>query len=424
MAIRESESSTIIRHASAPASAMISLAVACSVGSLNSYSLSPFFAPISRDLHVSIPVLGQVTTATWILTAVVALAVGTMADHYGHRLFLGIGLSAVMVSTAGCALAPDYAALLAARLFTSVSAGILEGVTFAFAGILFSEQRRTRVFAILTSSLAISSTLGSPLLTTVASLTSWREAFLVVTAMGALSFALVWRCLPGIDRTGKASTSYSMKGILNTYKTARIRPSLVLLLIASLLYAMPWQSFLTYMGAYFSLDLGFSTRAVGWAFCLSSVAYMAGSLIVGGRIQPGSLHLAFSLSILGAGGCLLLMMTLPWGVPVGLAMTMGICFSAGVAWVVLTSLLTTGPASQYATILSLNIAVATVGAAGGGALGGVLLSVSGWELYGIGLSSFALVAAILAGEASRLEHQTVAGLVVDSESLPRQRAAQ
>lgn len=392
--------------ATASLSAMVALALACSIGSLNSYSLAPFIVPISNDLHVSVPLLGQVTTATWLLTAGVALVVGTLADQYGHRRFLLIGLVAVMISTAGCAAAPNFETLFAARLFTSISAGILEGVTFAFAGVLFSEQSRTRVFAILTAALAGSSTLGTPLLTTIASATSWREAFLLITVFGAGGGVLALHCLPGRSLLDSQAKALSLRDVVSGFKTVRLSPNIIMLLGASLLYAIPWQAFLTYMGASFSLQFGLSTRSVGWAFCLGSASYIAGSLLVGGRLRRFPPYSALALSVGSAGACLLIMMTLPSEVVIALAMTTGICFSAGIAWVILTSLLTTGPEHQYATILSLNVAISTLGAAAGGGLGGLFLSAGGWSLFGFGLSGFVLPAVVLICLAAHVSTQS------------------
>ena len=72
---------------------LAALCVAAFLASLNFFATTPFYPPMARDLHTTIPLLGQVVTLTVLLSAGLGLVVGPLADRYGYRWPLVIGFS-------------------------------------------------------------------------------------------------------------------------------------------------------------------------------------------------------------------------------------------------------------------------------------------------------------------------------------------
>ena len=58
-------------------------------------SLGSFLAVIARDLETTVPLLGQTATASLLCAAFFGLAVGPLADRYGRRRLLLVGLAGV-----------------------------------------------------------------------------------------------------------------------------------------------------------------------------------------------------------------------------------------------------------------------------------------------------------------------------------------
>ena len=91
---------------------LAALCVAAFLASLNFFATTPFYAPMARDLHTTIPLLGQVVTLTVLLSAGLGLVVGPLADRYGYRWPLMIGVLAIAVNLLGMGLAAAYPVLL------------------------------------------------------------------------------------------------------------------------------------------------------------------------------------------------------------------------------------------------------------------------------------------------------------------------
>ena len=107
------------------------------VASLVFIAPAPFFPVMADDLNVSIPLLGQVVAAMLLLSAVLGLAVGPLADRYGYRLLIVLGLSAACVSLLVFGLARTFSMLLAGSVAGGLADAAVLGPVLAVAGTYF-----------------------------------------------------------------------------------------------------------------------------------------------------------------------------------------------------------------------------------------------------------------------------------------------
>lgn len=124
------------------------------------------------------------------------LVVGPMSDRWGRRRPLLIGLAVYIVATALCAIAPTVELLIAFRLAQGLAgaAGIV--IARAVARDLYDGVAMARFFStlMLVSGVApiVAPLIGGQLLR----VTDWRGVFAVLTVLGILMAAVVWRKLP------------------------------------------------------------------------------------------------------------------------------------------------------------------------------------------------------------------------------------
>ncbi|MFJ2760290.1 multidrug effflux MFS transporter [Streptomyces prasinus] len=165
-------------------------------------------APLAMDMYL--PALPEVTRAlgstasTVQLTLTTCLAgmalgqlvVGPMSDRWGRRRPLLVGLAVYIVATALCAIAPTVELLIAFRLLQGLAgaAGIV--IARAVARDLYDGVAMARFFStlMLISGVApiVAPLIGGQLLR----VTDWRGVFAVLTVLGILMAAVVWRKLP------------------------------------------------------------------------------------------------------------------------------------------------------------------------------------------------------------------------------------
>lgn len=149
---------------------------------------------VAHELGNSIPAAGLLV---WDCALGVAfggplLALLTARQPSGRALFLLFGL--FIVGNAGCALAPDYGLLMAARIVTALCHAALFGVGSAIAAGRVPPDKRTQAIALMIGGLTLGTVLGAPLGTILGQAAGWLAVFWVVTLVGLFAFAglLLW----------------------------------------------------------------------------------------------------------------------------------------------------------------------------------------------------------------------------------------
>ncbi len=196
--------------AAATAPAVPPLSTRRSVGLLVTLILGGLTAvpPLSMDMYL--PALPDVTdalhasaaTVQLTLTACLAgmalgqLAVGPMSDRWGRRRPLIAGLLVYILATAVCAVAPTIELLVAFRLLQGLAGAA--GIVIARAVVrdLYDGVDMARFFSTLMLISGVAPILAPLLGGQVLRITDWRGVFYVLTVIGIVLTAIVWRLLP------------------------------------------------------------------------------------------------------------------------------------------------------------------------------------------------------------------------------------
>ena len=180
----------------------------------------PSLPEVTRSLHAPAATVQLTLTACLAGMALGQLAVGPMSDKWGRRRPLLTGLAIYIVATALCAIAPNVESLIAFRLAQGLAGAA--GIVIARAVVrdLYDGVAMARFFStlMLVSGVApiVAPLVGGQILR----VTDWRGVFVVLTAVGILLTALVWRRLPETlapaDRHagGTAEALRSMRALL------------------------------------------------------------------------------------------------------------------------------------------------------------------------------------------------------------------
>ncbi len=381
------------------------LALTSFVGLLNGFALGPFLPSISDDIGVGVPVLGQVATLTFLMTALGGLFVGPLADHLGHRRMILAGLLATIISAIGTALAPGFTVLLITRVIGGVGGSIASGVPLAVAGSRFVGDARRRALSIITATVAAGAVVGAPLLTSIGAFFSWRIAFSFVAAIGVLSLIGFAFTFPS-GRQRDSTLRPSFGSLLRAYQPLVEDRTMVLLYSAALLQAIAWTGPFTYLGAFFEEQLGFSTREIGYGYMATGGGFFIGSLLGGGRLRGVPLVIVFTISTTSIGVLWATILTAGVGPYLTIAMLATLTMVGGIGRVAFTTLLANVSPAGSATTMVLNSSTITLGAAFGSLLGGALIGFGGFRLLGLGLPVFAFSAALMLVFTHRRSTQT------------------
>lgn len=366
------------------------LATTAMLGMLNIASMGPLMAEISRDLMVSAPLLGQITAAIFMGSAVIGLFAGPLGDEYGKKRLIVMGLVIVSISAFGTVFAPTYGWLFAARVLSAFSGGLLTGTTLAIAGTLFSGARRRAAMGSIASGIALGPIIGIPALTLVASWASWRASYGVISGLGLISALLAYRYL--VDDSNRSAGRFKMAKFQDAYRPLLRDRAMTRLYTASMIRAIGWVGMLTYLGAYLGQGLGLSVSRVGVATMIAGLGYFAGTKIAGGPVGDVNPRMLYGAATFACGVFLGLGIALPLGPTPAVTLLTVAAMSGGIGWVALISLISSESPAGQGTTMSLNSSVFTFGSAIGGAAGGVLLALGGYTGLGLGLMGFIMFA--------------------------------
>jgi predicted MFS family arabinose efflux permease len=370
------------------------LALTSFIGLLNGFALGPFLPSISDDIGVSVPVLGQVATITFLMTAVGGLFVGPLADQLGHRRMILVGLITTIISAGGTALAPGFTLLLITRMIGGIGGSIASGVPLAIAGSRFAGDARRRALSIITATVAAGAVVGAPLLTSIGAFLSWRFAFGFVSVVAVISLVAFAIYFPREGQPPDARIP-SLGSLLDAYMPLLQNRVMVLLFGAALLQAIAWTGPFTYLGAFFEEELGFTTREIGYGYMSTGAGFFVGSLLGGGRMRGIPLVVVFTISTISIGVFWALILATGVGPYLTIGMLATLTMVGGIGRVAFTTLLANVSPAGSGTTMVLNSSTITLGAALGSLLGGLLIGFGGFALLGIGLPAFAFSAAVI-----------------------------
>lgn len=369
------------------------LCVASFLSALNFFATSPFYPEMAGDLGTTIPLLGQAITMMLIISAVLGLIVGPLADTFGYRRLLTLGVVAISANLIGTAITPGFPPLLGLSVVGALGDALVFGLTIALASTLFAGPERRRAISWTIAALSVGAIAGVPVLTTIGDAAGWRVA---IGAAGIASIAVAWmvhvalpadQVLPG--------TRFRGQDILAAYAPLLGHAPTLRLLAVTMLRALWFLGLVTYLGAYLGDELGLTTRQVGLAYMLGGTGSTIGSFIAGTRLVErqarGMVALAnvgggLLLGIILSGSSTLVAFTL---LPLSTAM-------ASIGGVGVATLLAVESPAKAGTTMALNASLLNAGAAAGAAIGGALIAVGGYGSMGIGLPAFAFAAAIVA----------------------------
>ena len=241
---------------------------------------------MARDLGVGVPLLGQVVAAMLLVSAAIGLVAGPLADRYGHRRVILLGLVWAAICLLLFGLARNFAVLLAGALAGGLANAAVLGPSLAVAGTYFAgDRRRAGRWGGRPPAWRARRSWACRLLTAVATVTGWRLAFVAAGARRDRS-GLVGSRLAARDAR-RPGGRLRAETLLAAYRPLlRHGPTLRLYGVA-VLRAICWFGMLTYFGAFLAERARrWDTGQVGLAYMLGGGGYFLGSAALGRTARP------------------------------------------------------------------------------------------------------------------------------------------
>lgn len=186
-----------------PVGGLLALATAGFVTILTEALPAGLLPLMSRDLHVTEALVGQLVTVYALGSLLAAIPLVAATRGMRRRPLLLIALAGFVVANTVTAASASYPLTLAARFVAGMSAGLLWALLAGYASRMVEARLRGRAIALAMLGAPVAMSIGIPLGTALGAAYGWRVAFAAMTALTLALIAWVRAGLP--DFAGQAA---------------------------------------------------------------------------------------------------------------------------------------------------------------------------------------------------------------------------
>lgn len=371
---------------------IISASIVCRIA-LNTARrfIYPFAPDLGRMLGVPLTTITGLIAVNW-ATTILGLFCGPVADRFGYRGMMIIGMTALAAGMLAAGFAPFLVVLVAAQFLTGLGKSIYDPAVQAYISERVPYRRRGLVVGFLETAWAGSTLMGIPLMAVLIDRIGWRAAFFTLSASGMLGMILMMALIPGEGQPDPPLRPRLEFGPM-LGSIVRSRPALGMVAYVFFFSAGMDNLFVIY-GAWFEDAFHLSVLALGVSTSVIGAAELAGELMTAG------LGDRLGLKRMAIGGVALCVLT--YGLLPVVAKTVALALAAlfvhfcvfEMTLVTVLSVATEVLPASRATMIAAYFAAAGAGRVAGALLGGPVWLAAG--LAGTGAVSAAVTALALA----------------------------
>lgn len=340
--------------------------------------------PIASELDVTEGMAGQGIAISGIFAVITSLFISSLSGNLNRKHLL-LGLTTAMgISGAVVAFAPNYLIYMLGRALIGVVVGGFWSMSAATAMRLVPTNQVPLALAIVNGGNALATVLAAPLGAWLGGVLGWRSAFLCLVPITLITFVWQWYTLPSMPVTGRSNCSGH---VFQTVRLLKI-PGIKMGLAASSMMFMGQFALFTYVRPFLESVTQVHGITLSFALLVTGVAGFIGTLLVGRVLQWGFYQTLVVIPLLMAATALGLIAAGEW-------------FTAVIALLALWGLASTSaPVGWWAWIAKvfpndaeaaggLFVAIVQLSIALGSTLGGLLFDYGGYQ------STFLLGATLL-----------------------------
>jgi DHA1 family inner membrane transport protein len=324
--------------------------------------------PLAGDLHVTIPVAGQLVGGYALLFAVLTPVLAAAFGGKRRKAGLLVGLGVVALANALAALAPTYLSLLGARLLAAAGSALASPLALSLIDDVVPVERRGRAQGIVFAGFSVAMTVGLPVGALVAAHFGWRAVFVLIALASALA------AIPGALLNVPAAAHPPLQWRL---MRAALTPAIARLLTISFLCLIAQYTVFPYLRPYLSEVGGYDLNTSAFLLFLMGAFGSVGNIGGGFMLDRWGTRTAIFAS-LGANAVIFLLMRALSG---PLAVSVLLFIAWGIAsWAYSPSVnhaLAEAAGDHRDVALALNMTAFNLGIACGSGLGGAIIATSG-----------------------------------------------
>ncbi len=238
---------------------------------------------IALTFEVSVGVMGQMSTTSYVVAVIFALFMGILSVRFGHKLLLVTGLLFVSFSAIGCFFAFSFESMLMFYSLTGVGTAMIFPMATTLVGERLPLEKRGNAVGWIIAAGSLSYLIGAPVIGFLANVGGWRLTllgFAMPISLGSLLLTLVG--LPPSSPGVKHEIGKDL--YLESFKEVMSDRSALACLVGNVLRTAAFMVILTYGISFFrqafSVTIDFASAImIGAALCYTLGSLAAGWLV-------------------------------------------------------------------------------------------------------------------------------------------------
>jgi MFS family permease len=196
----------VVRRVGGPARAQVIAAFAAvlALSSADSATVGAVAPQLERSLHIDNTQIGLLSSVALLVGAVFVLPVGLLVDRAKRMPLLAASVALWSVASLFSGLASSYSGLLFTRLALGAVTATAGPAIASLTGDYFPARERGSVYAYILGGEVAGTAVGFVVSGTLASVISWRAAFVALAIPGFFLARLLWRTIPEPLRGGQS----------------------------------------------------------------------------------------------------------------------------------------------------------------------------------------------------------------------------
>lgn len=351
----------------------------------------PFAPDLSRALGVPLTSITALIAVNW-ATNLLGMVTGPLADRFGYRGTMLIGMALLAAGMLAGGLFPFFGILIVAQCLCGLGKSLFDPALQAYVSSRVPYRRRGLVVGFLETAWAASTLVGIPAMALLIDRANWRAAFFALSASGLVGLLMVKTVIP-VERRTAALPEARLDFRRSLREVVDNRAALGVACYVFLFNVAMDNLFVVY-GVWLEEAFRLSLLAVGAGTSVIGAAELAGEFLTAGLADRIGLKRA---AIGGVAFCVLTYGVLPFAATT-VHLALGMLFVHFCIFemtiVTILSLVTELLPKSRATMVATYYAAAGLGRVGGALLGGPVWLAAG--IVGTGVTSAAITALALA----------------------------
>jgi MFS transporter, DHA1 family, multidrug resistance protein len=288
---------------------------------------TPALPRMVLDLHAASASVQNTVTAYMLGMSLAFIPIGVMADAWGRKRVVLACLSAVVLTSVGCAVAPNIVVLLVLRFAQGAAACACMVVTYAIAADCVSGARLTSVSGVLGAAWGVAPVLAPGVGGLLVQFISWRAIFVLIAGLAACTAAIVAIALPETLAPAARSPIVVRSTARTAFGALRNRVFVCFVLVFGVMAAAQL-TFGVVSPFLYQDGLGFPPAAYGAIALVVGFSNLMGELACGAlAVRTSTRRLAFgALATFGVGTAILIVSAATIGMSAW-AITLGACLA-------------------------------------------------------------------------------------------------